>query len=240
MRARVVLASAAIHISLVIALIVAGTAAGRRSVIDVEIAATPVVTTELALPPAPPPEGPPGGRPAIEPIPVRSVEPARRPRLHRAPPAPAPVAPAPPATEVDPSAPPAGDGADGEAAADAGGGDGGGSGSGLGAGTGHGFGDGTRDLDLSARPIPLDPNLSPTLPYTEEAARGRISGDVQLVLTVDPLGRVGRVAVRRGLGHGLDEIAIQQAMKIRFRPARDRAGRPTVGTVRWRYHFERP
>ena len=67
-----------------------------------------------------------------------------------------------------------------------------------------------------------------------------MSGDVSLVLAVDPLGRVGRATIRRGLGHGLDEIATGIAMQIKFRPARDRAGRPVAGTVRWRFHFEPP
>jgi TonB family protein len=76
--------------------------------------------------------------------------------------------------------------------------------------------------------------------YTAEALRDRVSGDVQLVLMVDPLGHVGSATVRRGLGHGLDEIATRLAMQIRFRPARDRAGKPTTGTVRWRFHFQPP
>lgn len=110
-----------------------------------------------------------------------------------------------------------------------------GGGAGQGAG-GSGLGDG--ELDLSARPVPLETNTSQTLMSTAEAQRDRISGYVHLVLTVDPLGHVGRAAVRKGLGHGLDEIATKRALQIRFRPARDRAGNPTVGTVRWRFYFE--
>jgi TonB family protein len=110
---------------------------------------------------------------------------------------------------------------------------GGGAGAG---GDGSGLGDGA--LDLSARARPIEPNTSQTLMSTAEAQRDRVSGYVHLVLTVDPLGHVGRVAVRQGLGHGLDEIATRHALQIRFYPARDRAGNPTVGTVRWRFYFE--
>ena len=113
------------------------------------------------------------------------------------------------------------------------------SGGGAGAGDG-GSGRGEGMLDLSSRAIPLESNTSRTLPYTAEAQRDQISGDVHLLLMVDPLGRVGRATVRHGLGHGLDEIALKLAMQIRFRPARDRAGNATAGTVRWRFHFQPP
>jgi TonB family protein len=88
--------------------------------------------------------------------------------------------------------------------------------------------------------VPLNAAAFVTLPYTEAAARDRVGGNVIVELMIDPLGHVGRATISRGLGHGLDEIAIRTAMKLRFRPARDRAGRPTTATVRWRFRFDPP
>ena len=246
MRVRVVATSAALHIVIVIVLVAAGTAAIRPSMVDVEIVAPSVVTTA----PSPPPildrghGGAEAGEPIAERTPARRTEPARRlPHAQRqalpAPPLLLPPAAADPEipsrNEVDPSEPPAGD----ENASGAGGGVGDGDG-GAGGGHGGGDGDGIGALDRSARPVPLNADTFSTSLYTAEAQRDRVSGDVQLVLTVDPLGRVGSAKVRRGLGHGLDEIATKLALQIRFRPARDRTGKPTTGTVRWRFHFQPP
>jgi TonB family protein len=248
---RVVAASVAIHAALVVVLVLVGGGEQRRPAIDVEIVVP--VTTEPPLPlPLPPvePRRDPGGAP------MRVVEPPTRPapktaKVPRPPRRPDPPPPPPPivppdlapavitttVADVSTPTPPAETVTDGTPRD--GGGDGlGGRGGGTGIGIGEGPGEG--ELDLSARPIPINASISQTLPYTAEAARDRISGDVQLLLTVDPLGQVGRVTVRRGLGHGLDEIATKLAMQIKFRPARDRQGQPTVGTVRWRFHFQPP
>ncbi|HEY6174139.1 MAG TPA: energy transducer TonB, partial [Kofleriaceae bacterium] len=143
---------------------------------------------------------------------------------------------APSTVEVDPSASAGSPPGDGSGLGGAG--DGAGLG-GSGTGTGRGNGDGNADIDLSARPVPLNAT-DVTLPYTEEAARGRVGGNVIVELSIDPLGNVGRATIARGLGHGLDEIAVRTAMQLRFRPARDRAGRPIAATVRWRFHFDPP
>jgi len=245
---RVVAVSAALHIIIMIVLVAAGTAAIRPSLVDVEIVVPAAVTTA----PSPPPilERGDGGAEAGEPIaertPARRIEPARRlPHVHRqalpAPPLSLPPAlpPAaadpetPPRSEALPSEPSAGDETTSGAGSSVGDGDGGG-------GHGGGDGDGIGALDLSARPVPLNASTLQTSLYTAEAQRDRVSGDVQLVLTIDPLGRVGSAKVRRGLGHGLDEIATKLALQIRFRPARDRTGKSTTGTVRWRFHFQPP
>lgn len=234
MKPRVVLASAAIHLGFVAVavLVITGAPAEHRSLVDIEIAPA-VVTTEPLRERR---RDTPGEQ--ADPAPVRRAEPARKAQRRAPPPPAAPRASTPPAPEVELTAAPAGDGSDVTASGET---EGSGTG-GAGAGTGLGDGDGAgaAAIDRSAPAVPLDPDLSQTLPYTAEAARGRVSGDVHLVLVVDPLGHVGQVTVRRGLGHGLDEIAVAQARKIRFRPARDRAGSATVGKVRWRYHFEPP
>ena len=61
--------------------------------------------------------------------------------------------------------------------------------------------------------------------YTDEARRLRIEGTVQLRVVFGAAGQIRVVAVVKGLGHGLDEAAVQAAEAIRFRPAR-RDGRP--------------
>ena len=246
--------SAAIHIVLVILIFAAGTAVHRRSTVDIELVPPLQVTTQRA--PVPPPSvprsavGAPPGAPIAERAPARRTEPVRSlpPAPRPAPPAPPPAAAdlaAPHGADVDPREPAADDdGRRSEAASGGGEGDPGrgevGDGQGDGGGLGGGLGSGQGSIDLSARPVPLEVNASWASLYTAEALRDRVTGDVQLVLTVDPLGHVGSATVRRGLGHGLDEIATRLAMQIRFRPARDRAGKPTVGTVRWRFHFQPP
>jgi protein TonB len=183
-------------------------------------------------------------------LPPRRPEPVRKlPRAHRpTPPIPRPAGgelaaertaeqvPA-PLDEAAPLAAADGQGTgsppDGQSAGLVGGGSGGG-------GAGGGNGDGIGDIDRSGPPVPIDPSAAATQFYSEAALRDRVTGDVSFVLAVDPLGRVARATLRRGIGHGLDEIATRIAMQIKFRPARDRAGRPVAGTVRWRFHFEPP
>jgi TonB family protein len=115
-----------------------------------------------------------------------------------------------------------------------------GHGSGTGSGDGSGSGAGDPGIDRSSPPIPLDANPPRVLPYTTDAMRDRVAGDVQLVLAITADGKVGGVTVRRGLGHGLDEVAANIARGFRFRPALDHAGKPTTGSVRWRFHFAPP
>jgi periplasmic protein TonB len=244
-----VVASAALHLLVGVILATAAPCVQRPSTVDIEIVA-PVLVVQV---PAAVPSVDPGhdsgqrGDRGAERAPARYPEPARTlPRAHRA----APLSPAPPTAasaapelpaaepsappdEVTPSEPVSGDDAQGSGGAGEGAG-------GNGSGAGNGDGSGVGAIDLSSRPVPLETDTSRTLPYTAEAQRDRISGDVHLVLTIDPLGHVGRATVRHGLGHGLDEIATRLAMQIRFRPARDRTGKPTVGTVRWRFHFQPP
>ena len=233
MKARVVVASAALHIIAVIGLLVARTAVLRRTTVDIEIV-PPVVATEPAppLPPRVEPSVALGGNPVIALVPHRGP-PARalHPRRDGSQPRPPAASRTP---EVDPSAPavaPPGDGSERGSAGD---------GAGLGGnGNGSGDGDGNADIDRSARPVPLNAT-DVTLPYTEEAARRRVGGNVIVELSIDPLGHVGRATIARGLGYGLDEIAMRTAMQLRFSPARDRAGRSIAATVRWRFHFDPP
>lgn len=71
-------------------------------------------------------------------------------------------------------------------------------------------------IEILEKPLPV---------YTEEARRLRIEGTVQLRVVFGAAGQIRVVGVLKGLGHGLDEAAVQAAEAIRFRPAR-RDGRP--------------
>ena len=71
-------------------------------------------------------------------------------------------------------------------------------------------GDGTRPPALLAARNPT---------YTEEARQNKVSGDVVIALTVDEHGLPQDVRVKRGLGSGLDEKAVEAVRQYKFRPA---------------------
>ncbi len=66
--------------------------------------------------------------------------------------------------------------------------------------------------------------------YTEEARRLQIEGEVQLEILFGASGEIHILRVVRGLGHGLDENAVQAARTIRYLPAK-RDGRPVDSTA---------
>jgi periplasmic protein TonB len=200
--------------------------------VDVDV----VVPEPLVPPVAPMPSITPGGASSTEPAPA---PPRVRPQRRSARPATvaAPVAPRPdPAAETFVEADLVPGSSSGIAAA----GSGTGAGTGSGTGIGNGNGSGAGDRDLSGPPVPLKALSSQTLPYTEQAARARITGDVKLEIFVGADGRVTRTTIRSALGYGLDEIAQKLAIDFLFKPATDRTGKPTTGSVRWRFHFEPP
>jgi TonB family protein len=69
--------------------------------------------------------------------------------------------------------------------------------------------------------------------YTPEARQLRLEGEVSLQVVFQADGTIHVVKVLRGLGHGLDEAAVQAANRVRFKPA-TRGGVPvdTNGTMR--------
>ena len=74
--------------------------------------------------------------------------------------------------------------------------------------------------------LPLDGDITrPVVLYTadpefsEEARRMKLNGDVLLKLKLDNQGKVTDVTVVRGVGHGLDEKAVEAARKYRFTAA---------------------
>lgn len=68
----------------------------------------------------------------------------------------------------------------------------------------------TRPVEIIEKPRPA---------YTAEARAQKIEGDVLLDVIFTAAGEVRVLDVRRGLGHGLDQNAIDAARRIRFHPA---------------------
>lgn len=104
--------------------------------------------------------------------------------------------------------------------------------SGSGAG---GDGDGT----AATRPIPIGARDA-QLPYTRDALVAHAQGVVLVGVLVGVDGKVHETTLVRGLGHGLDQIALALAAKLQFQPARDALGAPTAARITWRFHFTPP
>lgn len=80
----------------------------------------------------------------------------------------------------------------------------------------------------STKPVVI--TYKPDPAYTQEARQLKIQGEVLLEVTFEANGRLHVQRVVRGLGHGLDEAAIDAANKIRFNPAL-RDGAPVDSTA---------
>lgn len=81
-----------------------------------------------------------------------------------------------------------------------------------------------------ARLIPAEITFKPTPVYTPEARSLHVEGEVLLQVVFEATGKLRVVRVVRGLGHGLDEAAVQAAEQIKFKPAR-REGQPADSTA---------
>jgi protein TonB len=68
----------------------------------------------------------------------------------------------------------------------------------------------------ASRPRPIS---MPQPAYTDEARTATIEGRVRVRIEVDATGAVSNVEVLEGLGHGLDEAAIEAVRGARFDPA---------------------
>ena len=106
---------------------------------------------------------------------------------------------------------------------------GGGNGNGRGGVRAGGFSDASAPVETQkARPAantagatqPVEILAKPNPAYTEEARRLRLEGDVLVDVVFLASGQVQVNHVVRGLGHGLDQTALQAAQQIRFKPAR--------------------
>jgi TonB family protein len=95
------------------------------------------------------------------------------------------------------------------------------------------------DLALEAAAAltaPVRVLFKPRPRYPEEAIDQRMQGDVLLDVEFRYSGALEVLGVRRGLGHGLNESAIEAARNIRFAPAR-RDGRPVDAQATLRIRF---
>ncbi len=163
---------------------------------------------------------PPPPRP--EPKPEPKPEPPKPTPVVQAPVVPKPADPvdapgvlAPPA---DPRPPNQGRGADGGAGTGSGGGAGEGNGTGIDQGSDRGEGGGPYRPGAGIDPPTLQREVKAL--YTDDARRQQIEGDVVLEVVVRRDGSVGDVQIKRSLGHGLDQRAIEAVRQWRFAPAR--------------------
>jgi len=78
----------------------------------------------------------------------------------------------------------------------------------------------------SVKTLPAEITYKPRPVYTEEGRKLKIEGEVLLDVVFTAGGQIRIVKVRQGLGHGLDESAMQAAAKIQYKPAL-KNGQPT-------------
>jgi protein TonB len=125
--------------------------------------------------------------------------------------------------------PSSGPGAGGGIGTGSGGGVGSGRGPGVGPGSGGGMGGGVFRVGGGVSAPQLLHRVDPE--YSEEARKAKHQGTVELYVEVEPDGRAHRIQVRRSLGLGLDEKAVEAVRQWTFRPAM-KDGRPvTVGAL---------
>ncbi len=75
-----------------------------------------------------------------------------------------------------------------------------------------------------------------TASYPKPAREAGIEGKVILVLTINEQGQVAKARVVKGLGYGLDEVALDAARRFVFQPGA-RWGKPAVMEIRYAYTF---
>ncbi len=73
--------------------------------------------------------------------------------------------------------------------------------------------------------------IAEKLYYTREAKINNIEGRVLLLFTVTELGNVEDVSVLKGLGYGLDEIAVKAIKDTKFKPGEANGSKINVKTV---------
>ena len=101
-----------------------------------------------------------------------------------------------------------------------------GPGHGPGAGPGSNGGIGGPDIEAGRGVFTAPVLLVKTEPaYSEEARKGKVQGTVILLIEIDSNGRPRDIRVRRPLGFGLEERAVEAVGRWRFRPAY-RNGKP--------------
>jgi protein TonB len=94
--------------------------------------------------------------------------------------------------------------------------------------------DGCDDPPAKPKPISI-----PQPGYTSDAISSAVEGKVRVQITVDETGKVVDVKLIQGLGHGLDEAALQAARSATFEPALH-CGKPTRATFALGMRFKLP
>jgi TonB family protein len=84
--------------------------------------------------------------------------------------------------------------------------------------------------DSGPATTPVEITFKPNPIYTQEARQLKLQGEVLLEVMFGANGQLHVERVVRGLGHGLDEAALDAANKMRFKPAL-RYGRPVDSTA---------
>jgi TonB family protein len=130
--------------------------------------------------------------------------------------------------------PSAGPGTGGGIGTGKGGGVGEGDGAGLGPGKGGGVGGGVFSVGggVSAPRVLFKPQPE----YSDDARKARAQGTVELLIIVNPDGTVDFQEVRKRLGYGLDQKAIDAVRKWRFEPGK-RDGKPVATWVQVEVNF---
>ena len=111
-----------------------------------------------------------------------------------------------------------------------GGGVGSGHGPGVGPGSGGGFGGGAYKIGGGVSQPILITKIEPE--YSEEARKAKCQGTVQLEIVVDEHGMPKDLRIKRALGLGLDQKAMEAVAKWRFKPGiKDGKPVPVIATV---------
>ncbi len=76
--------------------------------------------------------------------------------------------------------------------------------------------------------------------YPAAARRLSVEGSIKVRLVIDAEGTVRQRKLIKKLGHGLDELALRLAAKLRFEPAIDTDDKPVAAVVVWTFHFTLP
>jgi hypothetical protein len=85
-------------------------------------------------------------------------------------------------------------------------------------------------------PKPLS-RVDRILEYTDAAIDRDVWTRAWLLLEITETGTVARLKLINRPGYDLDAIAIREGLKLRFEPARDRAGRPTRTLLLWTFEW---
>jgi len=82
-------------------------------------------------------------------------------------------------------------------------------------------------------PRPTNDNGRKSLPYSPQAMERDAWARAFLLLDIDEKGEVSRLKLLKRPGFDLDQIAIDEAFKLKFEPARDAKGRPIRTYIVW-------